>query len=57
MLFRHQAQLASSLLLGWFHTTQHKANSSDCAFAVLPGTAVVFLDRLFNPRYVCSPLP
>ena len=24
---------------------------------VLPGTVVVFLDRLFNLRYVCSPLP
>ena len=24
---------------------------------VLPGAAVVFLDRLFNLRYVCSPLP
>ena len=24
---------------------------------VLPGAAVFFLDRLFNLRYVCSPLP
>ena len=24
---------------------------------VLPGAAVVFLDRLFNLKYMCSPLP
>ena len=44
MLFRHQAQLASSLLLGWF---------SDCVAwysSCLPG-------GLFNLRYMCSPLP
>ena len=45
MLLRPQAQLASSLVLGWF---------SACV-SWFP--ADVFLDRLINPRYECSPLP
>ena len=44
MLFRPQAQLVSSLVLGWFSACV--AWCSSC----LP-------DRHFNLTYVCSPLP